>query len=466
VTGRRETEPARSPRPDGVWSRDRRRLTVGLVLTITLVAFESLAISTVMPVVSDDLGGLGLYGWVFSGFFLGSLFGIVAAGQEADRRGPVPPFMLGLALFAIGLLAGGLAPSMPVLVVARCVQGIGAGAIPAIAYVSVGRAYPQPMQPHIFAVFSTAWVVPGVVGPAASSAIATHLGWRFVFLGLLPLVALAAAMTLPPLRHLGPPGGNEVGRDQRRDAIAVTVGAGLVLGGLSSGSLLLTPLLAIPGFVFGARAFVRLVPPGTLRVREGLPAAIAVRGILTFAFFGADAYVSLLFSDVRGTGTAYAAVALTAGTITWTAGAWVQARRIARYGPRVFVTAGFVFVAAGIVLLTLTLFDAFPAATGVVAWGVAGFGMGIGYAPLSLTVLAAAAPGQEGSATAALQLSDVLGVALGTGLSGAIVSIGASWPHAPRGALLIALPIMAGVAVAGQVAARRLPSRLPAGASP
>jgi MFS family permease len=440
-------------------------LTVGLVLTITLVAFESLAISTVMPVVSDDLGGLGLYGWVFSGFFLGSLFGIVAAGQEADRRGPAPPFMLGLALFAIGLLAGGLAPSMPVLVVARCIQGVGAGAIPAIAYVSVGRAYPLPMQPHIFAVFSTAWVVPGIVGPAASSAIATHLGWRFVFLGLLPLVALAAAMTLPPLRHLGPPRGNEVGRDQRRDAIAVTIGAGLVLGGLSSGSLLLAPLLSVPGFVLGARAFVRLVPPGTLRVREGLPAAIAVRGILTFAFFGADAYVSLLFSDVRGTGTAYAAVALTAGTITWTAGAWVQARRIARYGPRVFVSAGFVFVAAGIVLLTLTLFDAFPAATGVVAWGVAGFGMGIGYAPLSLTVLAAAPPGQEGSATAALQLSDVLGVALGTGLSGAIVSIGASWPHAPRGALLIALPIMAGVAVAGQAAARRLPSRLPAASS-
>jgi MFS family permease len=457
VTDRRH-DPA--PRSDGVWALERRRLTVGLVLTITLVAFESLAISTVMPVVSDDLGGLALYGWVFSGFFLGSLFGIVAAGQEADRRGPVPPFALGLALFAIGLLGGGLAPSMPVLVAARCVQGVGAGAIPAIAYVSVGRAYPQSLQPHIFAVFSTAWVVPGIVGPATSSAIAAHLGWRFVFLGLLPLVALAAVMTLPPLRRLGAPGGGAPVADRRRDAIAVTIGAGLVLGGLSSGSFLITPLLVVPGFVLGARAFVRLVPPGTLRVREGLPAAIAVRGILTFAFFGADAYVSLLFSDVRGTSTAYAAVALTAGTITWTAGAWAQARHIARLGPRVFVSAGFAFVAVGIVLLTLTLLDAFPAATGVLAWGCSGFGMGLAYAPLSLTVLAAAPAGQEGSATAALQLSDVLGVALGTGLSGAIVSIGAKWPHAPRGALLIALPIMAGVAVAGQLAARRLPARL------
>jgi MFS family permease len=66
--------------PDGVWAPARRRLTTGLVLTITLVAFEALAIATIMPVVSDDLGGLGLYGWVFSGFFLGNLLGIVLAG--------------------------------------------------------------------------------------------------------------------------------------------------------------------------------------------------------------------------------------------------------------------------------------------------------------------------------------------------------------------------------------------------
>ena len=72
------------------------------MLTITLVAFESLAIATVMPVVSDDLGGLGLYGWVFSGFFLGSLLGIVLAGRAADRRGTRLPFAAGLVLFAVG----------------------------------------------------------------------------------------------------------------------------------------------------------------------------------------------------------------------------------------------------------------------------------------------------------------------------------------------------------------------------
>src|SRR4029453_2116098 len=90
--------------PDGVWAPARRRLTTGLVLTITLVAFEALAIATIMPVVSDDLG---LYGWVFSGFFLGTLLGIVLAGEAADRRGTRAPFLAGLVLFSVGLVIGG-----------------------------------------------------------------------------------------------------------------------------------------------------------------------------------------------------------------------------------------------------------------------------------------------------------------------------------------------------------------------
>src|ERR1700723_3903836 len=76
----------------GLMAPRRRALTVGLVLTITFVASEALAVVTVMPVVARDLGGLRLYGWVFSGFMLGSVVGIVAAGREADRRGPPGPF--------------------------------------------------------------------------------------------------------------------------------------------------------------------------------------------------------------------------------------------------------------------------------------------------------------------------------------------------------------------------------------
>src|SRR5438128_1893750 len=92
---------------DGVLAPGRRALTFGVFLAITLVGFEALAIATVMPVISDDLGGIALYGWVFSAFFLGNIVGIVTAGRSADRVGPGRPFVVGLVLFGGGLLAGG-----------------------------------------------------------------------------------------------------------------------------------------------------------------------------------------------------------------------------------------------------------------------------------------------------------------------------------------------------------------------
>src|SRR4029079_6437723 len=97
----------------------------------------------------------------------------------------------GLALFAIGLLAGGLAPSMLILVAARFVQGLGAGTLQPIAYVAIGGTLPETLRPRMFAVLSTAWVLPGVIGPAIAGTVGEHIGWRFVFLGLLPLIAPA-----------------------------------------------------------------------------------------------------------------------------------------------------------------------------------------------------------------------------------------------------------------------------------
>ena len=177
--------PARDP-ADSLWRPDRRALTIGLVLTVTLIGFEALAISTVMPIVSDELGGIELYGWVFSAFFLGSLIGIVVVGGAIDRGGLAVPYAVGLVLFAIGLLVGGLAPSMLVLVAARFVQGLGAGTLQPIAYVAIGRTLPETLRPRMFAVLSTAWVLPGVIGPAIAGTVGENIGWRFVFLGPAP----------------------------------------------------------------------------------------------------------------------------------------------------------------------------------------------------------------------------------------------------------------------------------------
>lgn len=458
----------------GVWAPGWRRLTAGLVLTVTLVAFESLAISTVMPVVADDLGGLGLYGWVFSGFFLGSLLGIVVAGQLADERGTRFPFVVGLVCFAAGLAVGASAQSMGMLVVARVAQGFGAGVIPAIAYVSIGQVYPLYLQPRVFAVFSSAWVIPGLVGPAAASTLADALSWRAVFGGLLPLVALASAMTVPALssrparseelergeRVRAPSDGDAGSADRRLDALVLVGGVALVLGGLGASSPVAGAVLVVAGAVPSARAFLRLVPAGTVRLVPDLPAAVAVRGVLTFAFFGADAYVSLAVTDARGSSTRMAGAALTAATLAWTAGSWIQQRVVARRGPRWLVRRGFLLVAVGIggMLIVLT---PIPPLFVLLAWAVAGLGMGLSYAPISVTALGSAEPGRQGRASASLQLSDVLGVSLGTGLAGVFVALGEHRGWTVGSSLTPAFLMTGVVALAGVLAAGRLPQRLP-----
>ncbi len=100
--------------------RSRRLLTWGLVLTTFGVALEALSILPVMPTVAADLpGGVDLYGAVFAGFFLSSALAIAISGPIVDRRGPAPVLIGGLVAFTLGLIVGGLAPTMEVLVVGR-----------------------------------------------------------------------------------------------------------------------------------------------------------------------------------------------------------------------------------------------------------------------------------------------------------------------------------------------------------
>jgi MFS family permease len=401
---------------------------------------------------------------VFSGFFLGSILGIVTAGRLADREGTALPFAAGLVLFAVGLVVGGLAPSMGVLVAGRVAQGVGAGAIPAVAYVSVSRAYPSALRPRVFAIFSSAWVIPGLIGPAASSGIEHTLGWRWVFLLLLPFVVLAAAIALPALtRSVGSPERAEVAAPRTgrtAPALALIAGTAAVLAAVGGVPVTAAVLLLVAGVPVAGAAFLRLVPDGTLRLAPGIPAAVAAKGILTFAFFGADAYVSLTLEDVRGQRTWVAGVALTITTITWTAASWLAERWIHRVGPRRIARIGLAFVAAGVSLLFGAL-GPLPIWAATVVWGVAGFGIGLAYSTISVVVLGLAEAGREGEASAALQLCDVLGTALGTGAVGATVALAEAQGWETASGLRLGFVATLVAAVFGVAAARRLPTELP-----
>lgn len=461
---------------DGLWSAGRRALTIGLILNVTIVASEALAVGTILPIVAGDLGGIHLYGWVFSGFFLGTLLGIVVAGLMIDRGSLSRPFLMGIGLFSVGLLIGGLAPSMEILVVARVIQGFGAGAIPAVAYVSIARAMPERLRPQMFATLSSAWILPGVLGPNLAVAVTSISNWRWVFLGLLPLIAIAAWLTLPSIRAVAPAAPSEaseaemaakVAADKRRlpFAVVLVVGAGLIVSGLSDVSPV--PLLLIgAGLFVGVPAFAALTPSGTLRAATGLPTAILLRGFLTFAFFCADAYVPLALQTVRGSPSSLGGLAYTSATLTWAAGSWFQARRIQRVGPGRFLQAGFVILLAGVLGFLLVLLPQVPPELSIVVWGIAGFGMGLSYSTPSLVVLREAPLEEQGAATAGLQLSDVLGASLGTGVGGALIALAARNGSPAWEGIAATFGVAAVVGVVGLMLTRRLGARTARGLPP
>ncbi len=440
-----------------------RGLSIGLIATITLVALEALAIGTVLPLVGEELGQMELYGWVYSAFFLGNLLGVVVAGGALDRVPLWRPFAIGLSLFAIGLTIGGLAPTMGILVAARFVQGLGGGAVGPTAYVAIGRTLPERLQPRMFALLSTAWVVPGVVGPSVAAIVGEFTTWRLVFLGLLPLLAVAGGTAVtalrripaaaPPEEHAAPPAATR----RLPNALLAAAGAGLLVAALTAQLLVVVIGGAVVGLALLIPAFRRLTPPGTLVLAAGVPAAVLLRGVMTFAFFSGDAYIPLLLQTWRGTPATLTGLVFTGTTIAWTVATWLQARRIDVWGPHRFVALGFACVALGALITIPAVLPGYPPELVVFTWLLPGLGMGFMYSAVTLVVLRGANPTETGAASSALQLSDILGTALGAGIAGAITAYGTRTGGDALGWSLAAVFAMSTIAAAlGAVASRRV----------
>ena len=218
--------------------------------------------------------------------------------------------------------------------------------------------------------------------------------------------------------------------------------------------------MAAIGLALLVPAMRRLLPPGTLRAAPGLPATIASMGMLNLAFFGVDVFVPLMLVEVRGATVAVAGVALTAATMAWSIGSWVQARTAEQVSRRVMTRAGMVLLALSFLLMIAILFPTVPLPVGIVGWGIAGLGMGLAYTTLSLAMLELAEPGQEGDGSASLNLAAVLGSGFGAGIGGAFVALLSQEGESLTRALLVQDLVMLGVAALAFVAARGLPGML------
>lgn len=422
-------------------------ITIGACALVFLGAFESLAVTTVMPTVSADLGGERLYALAFAGPLATSVIGMVIAGNWADRRGPVAPLYTSVAVFVFGLLIAGLAPSMEVLVAGRFAQGLGSGALTVALYVVVARVYPQELHPAIFAGFAAAWVIPSLIGPTVAGAVTELWSWHWVFLGVVILVLIALVMVIPALRGLANDGDATApwafGRLGWSVLAAVAVLALNLVGDIPA----IGPVLAVVAIVVALVAVRPLVPRGTLRARRGLPSVILVRGLAGAAFFGAQVYLPYLLTDRYELSPTLAGLSLTGGALAWSAAATVQGRLGARLSSVTSVRAGTVLVLAGILLTSAVAAFGWTALLVAAAWVLAGVGMGLMSPRSSALTLAMSTPENQGFNSGAMTVADSFGSALALAVTGSLFTALAAVADPFTGVFILAAVIAAAAAL-------------------
>ncbi|NGO76737.1 MFS transporter [Streptomyces sp. YC504] len=415
VESRSVAPPDLATSEEGVLGRRLRALSVGIVSVVVLIAFEATAVGTAMPVAARELDGIALYGFAFSGYFTTSLFGMVLAGQWADRRGPLGALAAGIGAFAAGLLLSGTAGVMWLFIAGRAVQGLGGGLVIVALYVVVSRAYPERLRPAIMAAFAAGWVVPAIVGPLVAGTVTEHLGWRWVFLGIPALVALPLLLALPAIRTNagGPPDGAPALFQSRRIrlALGISLGAGL----LQYAGQDLRPFSVLPaaaGLAVLVPSVLALLPRGTFRAGRGLPSVILLRGLAAGSFIAAESFIPLMLVSRRGLSLTMAGLALAVGGATWALGSYLQSRPRLEDRREPLVRLGMVLVTAAIATAPTVLIESVPVWIIALAWAWGCFGMGLVISSTSVLLLSLSAPTEAGANSAALQISDGLSNAL------------------------------------------------------
>ncbi|MEP6851821.1 MAG: MFS transporter [bacterium] len=450
MTAQTRTEgSAISGAPDSIFAGAVRLTSFGLVVLVTLIAFEAQSVATAMPTAARDLHGLSAYGWVFSGFLVANVVGLVVSGAMSDRAGPRRPLILGLVTFCLGLLVAGSASTMTQLIGGRVVQGLGGGLLITAIYVIIGESYPTTLRPKIFAAISSAWVVPSLVGPPLSGFLTQHVTWRAVFLLLAPLVVAGGMLMIPVLRTLSDHPRSAVAPWSRLTrALAVALGlAALVQAGQHPSVAAL--IAAGPGAAILAWGIVGLVPAGTLRVRRGVPSTVALRGLLAGAMFGAESLIPLALTVQHGYGPTAAGLPLLGTALAWALGSWWQGRDAVAAHRTTLIRTAFVLLAVACTGAAVASVPSAPGWLMYVVWPAAGLGAGLGMSSVGVIMLDLTTDETRGRDSSALQLSDNAVSAFTTGLGGVLVAAAVHSHLSYTAAFVTADLVMAGVALIG-----------------
>jgi EmrB/QacA subfamily drug resistance transporter len=420
--------------------RRRRAITAGLLLGMSLGALEATVVATAMPTVIATLGGLAHYSWVFSAYLLTSTASVPIWGRLSDLYGRRRMYLTGIVVFLVGSMICGVATSMELLIAARAVQGLGAGAIIPLSMTIIGELYALSERARIQAVFSGVWGVASIAGPIVGGYITDTISWRWVFYLNLPFGLLAMGVLMaayPPLR--------------RAAAVRVDwLGASLLFGGISALLVAIGGDVGAAAWWFAAAALAML--GGFVVTERRAPDPILPMGLLKqplmartlivvfftgTAIFGGITFIPLFVQGVMGATATEAGQVLTPLFLGWVVMSIAGARFTVRIGYRKLAVAGCAMLTLG--FLGLATLDADSARdTLLVAGFLMGSGMGLSMLSVLLAVQHGVAREHLGLATSLNQFSRSVGAAVGVAALGALMARGLVGLALPGGAEAVA----------------------------
>lgn len=401
----------------------RRRWTVfALLLVLFMAAVEMTVVSTGMPTVVGDLGGIDLYPWVFSAYMLAATVTMPLFGKLGDLYGRKAILLLGLALFAGGSASCGLARSMHVLIACRAIQGLGAGAMHPMTFTIIGDLYNLEERARMQGVFGAVWGFAGIVGPLLGGVIIERLSWPWLFLVNLPFGVIAVAVIALALRE----------SVARREHPLDFAGAGwLALGTVallaSAGGApwaevsLPVAAGAVVLFVRAERRAREPILPLDLMGRRVIAVANGLGAMLGALMMSTVTYLPLYAQAVRGGTAAEAGAAITPMVLGWPISSAFAGRLIPRHGFRAIIRIGLAVIAAAGIALAFSVRPGAPPWLTPVAAGALGVGMGFANTALLIAVQTSVEWGQRGVVTAGNMFFRTMGGTISVGALGGLL---------------------------------------------
>ena len=412
-------------------------LLIGLVAAMSLHAFDDIAIVTMLPEVTRQLGGETWFGASFFAYLLLSLISLVWAGHLTDTRGPRKPFIIGLGVFITGLLIGAFAQSMPQFVFGRALQGFGGGAIQAVVFSAINIAYDEHGRKRAISLLASAWILPALLAPMLAGYVTEKWHWSWVFLGMIPLALGVAILTQHRLADLKRvPRGNTEPSQRASEAnateynriikntVRIALGIGIFLAGLNwfADGVALLIFLTV-GIVLFRRPLLALFPAGILLARPGLSAALALKCLLVYACIGSEAFLPAYLTDTFNYSTFEAGSVVTSGAAAWIIATWSFEAYGARFSVLHLLTLGTSVLASGLMLLLVVLFILELPVLVYAAWAIVCFGMGLSYSMAIDQAMTHTDKGTEGATATGAGMVDAIGFSFASGIGGAILNI-------------------------------------------